>query len=801
MRWVLRILGGIFGGVLALAAAVVGLAVAAAVGGWLWLSWNQPPTQGRVALEGIQGPVEVLRDGNGIPHIFAARMDDAYFALGYLHAQDRLFQMEMMRRVGAGRLSEMMGFLGDFTLRLDRMMRTFGFYAHAEASYDTLAPDVRQALDAYAAGVNAWLATRNVPLPLEFQLLWHTPEPWRPSDSLVWGKLMALQLASNYNQETLRAHLIERLGAERADELFPQTPPGLATTLASTLVDWPRLAATLRQPLGPSTASNEWVLSPSRTGTGGALLVNDPHLGLDAPVLWYLARVVTPELELTGATVPGVPMHVLGHNGTIAWGATTTGGDVQDLVVERIDPQDPSRYLAPDGPRPFKVREEVIGRRFAEPLRIQVRETHNGPVLSDLQGTSAPAAGSGEAVSIRFTALDPADTSAEAVFRVNRARDWTQFKDALRLYRAPQQNFVYADRVGNIGFIAPARIPIRREGMGLVPVPGWDARFDWVGFLPFDDLPQAYNPPSGRFVNANNRVVPADYPHLIALDWADHYRAQRIEQLLDEGGPQSVETSETLLMDNRSVAASDLLPVLLGHLGPVEGNLADAAHRLRAWSGDMLRDLPEPLIFEWWLLELNRALFADELGPLMPEFRGLNALAVHRALTERTHWCDDVTTPAIEGCGVPVRRALEATLSALTRRHGADVAKWRWGNEHVAPLAHQVLSRIPILRDLVDLSVETDGGFYTVNRGATRTGDPNRPFANIHGAGYRAIYDLADPANSRFVITTGQSGNPLSRHWGDFVRRWRDGGHVRIHGTREELAAQGAQRLSIAPAR
>ncbi len=777
------------------------LPVAGAVALWFHLSWNQPSMSGTAALAGLRAPVTVVRDGNAVPHVFADHMEDAYFALGWLHAEDRLFQMEMMRRVGAGRLSELIGFLGDFPVRIDTMMRTLGLYRHAEASMAHLSPEVRAGLDAYAAGVNAWLGARTVPLPIEFQLLWHTPEPWRPADSLVWGKLMALQLSGNSMEEIARGRMAEVLSPQQLDDLFPGDRPGTPPTLAARLVDWTGLARALAPPLGPSTASNGWALDPSRTSTGGAILANDPHLGLEAPILWYLARIVTPQLEIVGGTVPGVPFHVVGQTGSMAWGLTTTGGDVQDLVVEQVDPADPARYLAPDGSRPFTVREEVIGRRFAEPLRITVRGTRNGPVISDMTGPLAPRAAPGNAVSLRFTVLTDADTTVEALYRMQRATSWEAFREALRLFVGPQQNIFYADRGGRIGFIAPARVPIRGRGDGRQPVPGWDAAYDWTGTIPFDALPQAIDPPSGRFVNANNRVVGPDYPHLIAVDWPDAYRFRRIEQLLEPARRQSLDTTEALMKDARSLAAVELLPHMLAAIDVDGAPVAQAAGLLRGWDGTMRRDRPEPLIFEWWLMELGRALWSDELGPAADAMRGLGAPAVLRILTERTAWCDDVRTPGTETCKTIVRLAFDRTLEALTARRGPHIPAWRWGDEHTAPLAHQILGRVPLVRDLIDISIPTDGGFYTVNRGATSVSNRDRPFAHVHGAGYRGIYDLADPARSRFVIATGQSGNPLSPHWGDFVERWRDGRHVTIAGSREMLEREGMGTVLLQPSR
>ena len=783
--------------ILAIAALMVLVPALGAGGFLLWMREQMPAHSGTVTLPGLDNPVEVLRDRNAVPHIFAATEKDAYFALGYVHAQDRLWQMETMRRSGAGRLSELVGTrFGDFALRLDRSMRTLGVYRRAEAIYDTLPPDVRTAFDAYAAGVNAYLETRAEALPIEFQLLRHTPEPWRPADSLVWGKLMALQLSGNSADELFRARALQKLTPEQVQDLFPTDPPGTPVTLAAELRGMDLTSALAALPnLGFNTASNEWALSGSRTTTGKPIIANDPHLGLDAPILRYLARIVTPAHSIAGGTVPGIPLHVLGHNTRVAWGFTTTHSDTQDLFIEKIDPQDPARYLTPDGPQPFATRTETI-RIAGQPDEVlTVRETRHGPVPT--APDTAGVAPDGHVLALAFTGLNAKDTSAEALYRLNHAADAGAVREALFLHTAPQQNIVYADISGTMGFLSPALVPVRRAGDGRVPVPGWTGEYDWTGYIPFDALPQAVNPPSGQFVNANNAVVGANYPHFLGADWPDPARAKRIEQMLGTGR-HTVEAVVAQQLDSVSLPARDLLPLMLKV--PVDsGPVAEAVNQLKSWDGSMKRDRPEPLIFEWWLRELVRTLFADELGDIFAGYWDLRPRAVQNALTKAPQWCDNVTTPVRETCTDALSASLKAALAQIEQRHGPHVVAWRWGWEHKADLNHRLLGRVPLLKELFDLSIETDGGAFTVNRGTTRIRDPRNPFAHVHGAGFRAVYDLADLGNSRFIIATGQSGNPLSPHWGDLVRSWRDGAALRLTGDRGTLETAGAKVLTLTP--
>jgi penicillin amidase len=802
----LRLPRGRWGKVAAVAGVLVLVPPLALLGTYLWMRAQQPQTSGTVAIPGSGAPAEIVRDGQGVVHIFAATERDAYRALGYAHAQDRLWQMETMRRASAGRLAELIGVkYGDFALRTDRLMRTLGVRRSAEAMAATLSPDARAAFDAYAEGVNAYLETRSEALPLEFQLLRHTPEPWTVADSLVWAKLMALQLSANYRDELFRSRVLEWLSPQQIDDLFPPDAPGSPTTLAGELRgmdmrDMVRRTLAALPQMGFDTASNEWVLTGARTTTGKPILANDPHLGLEAPILWYLARIVTPGFTSAGATVPGVPLTILGHNGKVAWGFTTTHSDTQDLFVEKPDPRDPARYLTPDGSQPFETRAETIAVAGEASQTLTVRSTRHGPVVSDLDAPPAADAGgsgAGPVLALSFPGLSDDDTSAEALYRLNHAATAETARDALRLHVAPQQNVVYADVTGEVGFITPGRVPIRRKGDGRVPVPGWTGEYDWTGFLPYYALPQAVNPPSGQFVNANNAVVGRDYPYRLATEWPDPSRAKRIVEMLG-AGRHSVEDVARQQMDIVSLPARDFLPELLKYPTP-PGLASDAAALLRGWDGRMDRERPEPLIFTMWLRELVRAVFADELGADFAAYWDLRPEALRRVIHDRPDWCDDVTTPQKESCADMIGRSLESAVATLAERHGSKPKNWRWGDDHKVALAHRMLSRLPLIGGTADLSVETDGDFFTVNRGSTTIRDSANPFRHVHGSGFRAVYDLADLDNSRFVIATGQSGNIWSRHWGDLVEMWRDGGALRLAGDRGTLVSAGAEVLTLTP--
>ncbi len=479
--WGLRVLAGL---VLLLALSLAGA--------FLWLRGSLPQTEGTIAIAGLAAPVEVLRDSDGIVTIRAQGEADGARALGYVHAQDRLWQMDFMRRAGAGRLAEV---VGPAALPHDRLMRTLGLYRVARTNLEILPPETRVLLNAYAQGVNADLEHPPRAWPLPFHLLappyGYRPEPWRPTDSLVWSRIMALRLAGNWPDEILRARLSQRLSPEQIDFLWPDYPAAARSTipdLAALLDGLPldRLARETSWIAAESQASNSWVVAGGRTTSGLPILANDPHLSLDAPGQWYLARIETPELTLTGATAPGLPFMVFGHNGRIAWGFTNTHGDVQDFFIEKVVRGDPSRYLTPDGTRAFETRDETIHVAGAESERLTVRSSRHGPIISDVSQRARHAAAPDTVLALAWTALRGDDRTAAAFHGMNRARDWSEFRAALRDFHGPQQNIVYADTTGAIGFMAPARIPIRKRGDGRAPVPGWSGDYDWTGFIPFE---------------------------------------------------------------------------------------------------------------------------------------------------------------------------------------------------------------------------------------------------------------------------------------------------------------------------
>jgi penicillin amidase len=566
LRWFLAVLATVVSVTAGLAVLAVGLVA---------LIFVTEPTQtgGSARIAGLGGNVTVIRDAHSIPHIFAETQLDAYRALGFVHAQDRFFQMELARRTAAGRLSEV---VGPFGLGGDRFMRTLGVYRLAEATVATLTPEARAAVDAYAEGVNAWLSSPDTQRPAELIALGITPEPWRPADSAAWVRLMALLLAGDWRTEILKTQLSEFLSDEQLRDLWPDEPDGAPTTMA--------LSSNMRKQITAivdavpdifpeASASNEWVVSGDRSASGKPLLANDPHLGLSAPGMWHLARIVTPEFEASGGAIPGQPFFMVGQNGFLSWGLTTTHADTQDLFIERLDPTDPDRYLTPEGSNTFETRiEEIKVRGRFEPERLTVRTTRHGPVISDISSDARLLGGDGTVVSLAFAALREDDATANAIYGMNTAQTVPQFLAAASDFHAPMQNIAYAHIDGDFGFVSAGRLPIRPGGPGDRPRPGWTGQYDWDGFVPFDDLPRNENPVSGLLVNANNRVAPRDYPHVIANDWPEGFRASRILDLLAQTALHTPESFAAIQTDVVSRGARELTEAMLGTLSDEERN-------------------------------------------------------------------------------------------------------------------------------------------------------------------------------------------------------------------------------------
>lgn len=737
------------------------LLAAAGIAGLLW--WSLPPRGLTADIPGLSAPVRVGLDANGIPRIVASTRADATAALGFLHARDRMFQMDLTRRTASGRLSEI---AGASTLRIDRTMRTLGLRRAAEAEWATTDPETRALLEAYARGVNAWIDRRGRFAAPEL-IPFGAPEPWTPVDSLAWGKVMALYLSTNWRQEIARAALLPRLSPDQIRALWPNqdTTPAPSAGLATAAARLAAAVPAFPEPFTlPDSASNAWAVTGAHTATGAPLLAGDPHLAYGMPGIWYLARIQTPNSVLAGATAPGTPFLVIGHNGRIAWTFTTTGADTQDVFIETILPD--GRYATPDGPRDFETRTETI-RVLGQPDEpLVIRTTRHGPVLSDL------APDGNTVLAVAMAAFAPGDTSATGLLALNRAGNVMEAGQAAPRITAIVQNLLVADRQ-SIGLFTTGRIPLRRAGDGAMPVAGGDGAHDWSGFASGSQLPWLVDPPSGHLLNANERTAPPDFPVFMGRDWFGDWRAQRIRTLLEARGTHSVQGFAAMQVDSTSAFAAAMLPRLL-QVAPQDAAARTALTTLRRWDGTMRADWAQPMLFNAWMRRFASALLQQQGLP--PGSQGLPADMIARAL--------GTGTGTGHGCGTDGQPTDCDTLLARTLSEAAAEVPTdsRWGDAHKATFRHPLLGRLPLVGPLFTWRTEQSGDDTTLFRGTPSVPD----FESIHGPGFRGVYDLADLDRSVFALAPGQSGHPLSANAANLLQAWRSGLPIRLGPTAKE---------------
>jgi len=730
-------------------------------------------------VRGISSDIRIHMDGRGISHIKARTIEDAGFALGFIHARDRIWQMDAMRRSGAGRLSEI---VGSRAQHIDRRMRKLGLMRNVSRMAETLAPDVKRHLDAYAKGVNLWLKQNRDALPLEFVLLGYRPEAWQITDTLLWGKLMAYRFSRTYVDEFLRLRLSRKLTPTQIEQLWPGYPedgplivPDDRRRAEAVPAVSDQVFAEVSDEIGdPRGMSNSWVLSGARTKSGAPLLANDPHLRYRAPILWYLVRIELPDREIVGVTAPGVPYVVLGHNGYVAWGFTATQSDQADVFVERSPDGARRTYEADGGYAPFELSTERLYIKGQGAVDIPVARSRNGPMLSDVNTPglqNSPSPEFRHSFALKAVFLEDGDTSPEALYWINLARNAGQFVEAASLLTSPQQNISYATIDGDIGYIAAGKIPIRKKGDGFFASRAWSGDYGWTGYVPVVDLPKSENPASGKIVTANNRVIGPGYPYPLGRHWSPPYRAQRIEELLARTAKHDLDTSAAIQLDVVSAMAADLLPLMLKGVSPT-AETQTALETLKAWDYSADKKQHAPMLFYAWLREFNRLLYKDDLANELHAYWGYRPTFVKSVLQINHLWCDDISTADTqETCGDLLDRSLG---TAIVEANGRI-----WGQVHRVEMAHPLFHNIPSLAGLADFSAPDSGGDYTVKRAATRPSSRS-PYTEVHGGGFRGIYDLSNLRNSRFVIGTGQSGNLLSPNYGDFFPLWHDGKYVTI---------------------
>lgn len=786
----------------------------------------QPTLDADLILAGLEQPVRVRRDQADVTHIKASSPQDLWRALGHVHAQERGWQLEFNRRLMHGTLSEI---LGPATLDTDKLMRALDIRGAASRQYASLPPAAQEALRAYSEGIAAYYAAlpmRNHPLAPEFLLLGTRPggdgPAWEPEDSVGWTLMMALDLGGNWGNEFARLAMLSRLETGQLWQLMPPYPgeaPATSTDLAALYrglgvyrpqamaaepaerhasappakEDVAHWAQSLVRDAGTSDGlgSNNWVLSGRRTVSGKPLLANDPHLALGAPAIWYYTHLTSAAgqakdgsalaaIDVVGASLPGLPFVVLGRTREVAWGFTNTNPDVQDLYLEQIHSQDPGLYRTPDGWESFAMRSERIKVKGRPDEHVTLRSTRHGPVISDVQPQYEPVLDKRRyAVALRWAALDTDNRTILAGLRANEARSVDQLFEAFGDYHSPMQSIVAADVHGAIGFKAAGRVPLRaadNDLRGVAPAPGWDARYDWQGWLPYSQTPQDDGAASGYVATANQRVTPPGYPHFLTQDWSLPYRHQRITELIEARPRHDLASMAAIQNDQQSLAAQALLPLLLRALrqAPARHALAGQAQAmLQGFDGRMDADRAAPLVFAAWVDELTRGIVIPRVGASSfaatygkRDFRaGIEGIVARRD----PWWCAPLD------CDAQVAQALDRALDRLQSAHGSDMARWRWGQAHAALSSHRPFGSVPVLAGIFNVRQPSGGDSYTVNVGQYVPSDGKAPFANRHAASLRAIYDLSRPEASLFIYQTGQSGLALSERYSDMAQEWASG--------------------------
>lgn len=805
------------------------VAGAAALGAYGLLRNTVAPVSGEAVLAGLSGEVTITKDGHAIPHLEADGREDVYRALGWVHASERMWQMEVLRMAGQGRLSEM---FGETTIASDRFLKTIDLATPSRSALEVIREDSRGYLRAYAEGVNAWLnrdtSSLEPALPIEFIVLGHAPDPWEDWHSALILKVMALTLDSNMDEEIGRLALAAKgFNPRQIDDIYsagPRDEPPLLPDLRPIYgfgnkgkEDPDGVSGTDEAAVPPAEApwqlqlpaSNNWAIAGAKTESGKPLLANDPHLGLTAPSTFYLAHLAWQEdgetRNLVGGTLPGTPFVLSGRNDTLAWGLTTTYLDSQDLFIEQILSDDASRYRTAEGSLPFRSSDITIKVKGGEDVTFTRLETRNGPVLPDGYKKLKERLPNGHVAALSWTALARDDTTVDGVFDIANSATVEEFIEKSRQLVSPMQSIVIADTDGNIAITAPGRVPVRSKFnriAGRAPVPGWIRKYRWLEYLSDGQLPREVNPPLGVVGSANSNWLPPDYDYHITYDWAEPFRQERMEQLYHSANEkQTVESMVAGQSDTLSLGLLRFRDAVLAEM-PQGVRLNEAVQdALRRWDGRMEPDRPEPLILAAWHRNLLDLMLKDDLGE---DFELVASGRISRVIdmlvgSGARNWCNKVDTPEIETCGDIVFEAGNLALDELRAAQGGDWSKWRWGTASTTLHEHRPFTQVGALSGFFTIRREMAGGKYTLLRNSNNF-TKQEPYAGMHGSALRTVYDLSDLEKSLYMISTGQSGNVMSPHYRDLAEKWGALEYVTIPTKPESYQGEAAGVFRLTPA-
>ncbi|MBD7907394.1 penicillin acylase family protein [Sporosarcina gallistercoris] len=748
-------------------ATLVAIAAAALIFINVYIGKSKAVIEGNVQLSVLDDNVTVTRDENGVPHLDAKSDADLYRAQGYVHAQDRLFQMDLARRQASGRLSEV---VGAKAIDTDKQFRTFSLRNAAEKSFDTYSDDAKQVLEWYTDGVNEFIeeVKDNGKLSYEFKLLGYEPEPWTPIDSLTIGKYMAYDLGGKWTPQAMRHWALNEYSEEKAQELFITYPENAESIMEANKKNPVQVTGQFDPGLLPYefNGSNNWVVSGDKTKSGMPLLADDPHLGLSTPSIWHQIHLKSPEQNVSGVIFAGIPGIILGHNEKVAWGVTNVGPDVQDLYIEIPNPDDPTQFQYDDEWEQAEVRDETIRVKDEEDVPFEVIVTRHGPIITDvIYKDEKPDA----VFSMQWTALEPSN-ELEAIMDLNKADDWESFETALEAFSAPAQNFVFASTDGTIAFKANGKIPIRKKGDAQLPVPGNSSEYGWDGYVPYDELPTVVNPEEGFIATANNEVVDEKYPYHITKFWAQPYRYERIAEVLREGDDFTADDMMDLQMDQKNLHAGEFLDSLIGSIEKMDrkGSYKEILAQLKDWDQVDSVDAPQPLVFHKLMKQLPVAMFASDMPADVYEFMPGKPQLTDQFL--RNAYNGDPSTWVEEYGGVDqwVFDAFEKTMASLKEDYGDNYEKWQWGDFHQLVFPHPLSSASPVLARFLDPEKQPVGGSGITVQAASFKDDGS---AN-HGASWRFVADLDDLSKAYHIVGPGQSGHVKSQWFHDQADDW-----------------------------
>ncbi|ART78439.1 penicillin acylase family protein [Sutcliffiella horikoshii] len=744
-----------------------------------YLSWllnkSVPQTEGTIEVNGLIEVVSVYRDEAGIPHIEAENQHDLFFAQGYVTAQDRIFQMDLSRRQASGMLSEV---VGKQALDRDKFFRTLGLRRAAEKSLDYYSEEARKALASYAEGVNQYIKQAKAAntLPIEFTIMGYEPEEWTDLDSITIGKYMAFDLGGHWEGQAFRHHLIQNFPEDKALELFPSYPedgPSIIQAVKDSTIDIGESFAGAVIP-HEFNGSNNWVVSGEKTESGFPLLADDPHLGLATPSIWYETHLQSPEINVSGVIFAGIPGIILGRNETISWGVTNVGPDVQDLYIEKRNPDNKHEFLYNDKWERAEIIEEKIFIKDEEAQDYEVVVTRHGPIMSEF----AHYEDTNTALAMKWTALEPS-TELEAVLKFSKATNWEEFKEALTFFHTPAQNFVFASTDGTIAYRANGLIPIRKKGDSLLPVPGWTDEYEWEGYIPWDELPTVVNPTEGYIATANYKVMGEEYPYHISNIWAQPYRQQRIQDVLESKEKLNVDDMMQLQFDHYNLQAEEFVPILLKNtdISNLREIDREALETFKNWDFTDSTDLAAPLLFHFWMEEIANLLFNNDISEdVLKLFEGKGNV-VDQLIREAHQGKEGIWITEKGGLQNVLQESLTNAVDRASNFQGEKPANWKWGEVHAAEFSHP-LSAVNPLHLLFNRkgALPMRGSRVTVGAAGwnSETGKVN------HGAAWRTVVDMKNPLESYNVVGPGQSGHVMSPWYHDQMDDWTEG---RYHQT------------------